>query len=144
MNPVCGFSLKIAQILWRRMIKTVTRSAFGVNWIIIRSRRQLRMIQFPGARGMPYGKIWYRLFNSWPNGSWNSGHFKSKKISLLHFSQSTLVIPTKVSRDIARGKRHFGEFDLKRPRPRGMAAILRVWITFLHFSPIYFRYSIRT
>ena len=31
---ICGFRLKIAQMLWR-MIENLTRSSFGVIWIII-------------------------------------------------------------------------------------------------------------
>ena len=42
-------------------------------------------------------------------------------------STSILVIPTKLSMDIARCKgHHVRKFDLKRPLPLEMAAILRV------------------
>ena len=52
------------------------------------------------------------------------------------FSQSILVIQTKLCRDIARGKRHLGrEFNLKQPWHQAMEAIFRVWncILNLHF-----------
>ena len=56
------------------------------------------------------------------------------EITFLHFSPLTiLVIPTKLGRGIARGKRHrVRNFDLKRLSPREMAAILK-----LHFWTFY-------
>ena len=54
--------------------------------------------------------------------------FLIKKHFFAQISKSTLVIPTKLGRHIARGKWHLvRELNLKRPWPWEMAAILRIW-----------------
>ena len=59
----------------------------------------------------------------------NGSNFKGLKLHFALFAQCILVIPMKLGRDLARGKRHFArEFDFKRPWPWKMVAILRLWI----------------
>ena len=77
---------------------------------------------------MVRGTLSVNLTSNVPDlGKWQPVLYGSEITFCALFSRSISVIPTKVGRDIARGKRHLArEFDLKQARPWKMAAILRV------------------